>query len=147
MDSIHHIRVLKCKLDNIIQNRFDPQILGKISTKNSFIILMETFLLKMLLFMFSSIPVSFFDCMAYVGYKFVLLVICVIVWILTMTIGKYPLYISIGIVSLLSTLFLQKCLKMKTSGDNKFQKLILLLAAPLEVITNLIVLLDIYLYS
>ena len=96
--------------------------------------------------MFSNAPISFFDCFSYVGYKFVLLVVSLLVWIVTMNMGKLPIYICIGIISLLSMSYLRKCLKIRSSSENKYLPLLLLLTAPLEVVTILLVLLDIYLY-
>ena len=125
---------------------FDPKILGKIASKNFFIAVLECSALKILLFMFSNMNLPFLDCFAYIGYKFVLLVFCLITWLFTMNIGKLPLYIVLGIISVLSMLYLQHCLKKRVTGQNKFQRVMVYVASCLEVVTISLILLDLYFY-
>lgn len=122
---------------------FDPQILGKIASKNFFIIFLEVCALKLVLFIFSKIQISFFECLCYIGYKIVLLVILVVVWITLK--NKVINYVAIAIVCLWTVFFFRKCLKKKIESENN--KFIILVSSSFEVTTILLMLLDLYFYS
>lgn len=124
---------------------FQPEILGKVFSKDFFILLFEVCLLKLTMFIFSSIQIPFMDLLCYIGYKMVLIVFVVIFWIVFPV--KKILYVLISFISLLSMIFFTKCLKMRVAQDNNFQKIIIYLASTLEVVTILLLLLDLYIYT
>ena len=124
---------------------FQPEILGKVFSKDFFILLFEVCLLKLTMFIFSSIQIPFMDLLCYFGYKMVLIVFVFIFWIVFPV--KKILYFLISFISLLSMIFFTKCLKMRVAQDNNFQKIIIYLASTLEVVTILLLLLDLYIYT
>ena len=128
-----------------IQNEkiFDPEILGKIASKNFFIIFLEVCAFKLLLFIFSKIQIPFFDCLCYIGYKIVLLVVSVLIWIILK--NRIINYICIVLVCLWTILFFRKCLKKKIEKDNN--KFIILVSSCFEITTILLMLLDLYFYA
>ncbi len=64
------------------QKIFEPEILGKIASKNSFILFIQVALLKLTMFIFSNIQIPFLDVLCFIGYKMVLIVLVVIILIL-----------------------------------------------------------------
>ena len=127
------------------QKLFEPEILGKIASKNSFILFIQVALLKLTMFIFSNIQIPFLDVLCFIGYKMVLIVLVVIIWILFPIVGF--IYFLITLISILSMIFFTKCLKMRISQESSSQKILVYLASTLEVVTILLILLDLYIYS
>ena len=127
------------------QKIFEPEILGKIASKNSFILFIHVALLKLTMFIFSNIQIPFLDVLCFIGYKMVLIVLVVIIWILFPNVSF--IYFLITLISILSMIFFTKCLKMRISQESSSQKILVYLASTLEVVTILLILLDLYIYS
>jgi hypothetical protein len=127
------------------QKIFEPEILGKIASKNAFILFFQVALLKLTMFIFSNIQIPFLDVLCFIGYKMVLIVLVVIIWILFPIVGF--IYFLITLISILSMIFFTKCLKMRISQDSNSQKILVYLASTLEIVTILLILLDLYIYS
>ena len=127
------------------QKIFEPEILGKIASKNSFILFIQVALLKLTMFIFSNIQIPFLDVLCFIGYKMVLIVLVVIIWILFPNVSF--IYFLITLISILSMIFFTKCLKMRISQESSSQKILVYLASTLEVVTILLILLDLYIYS
>lgn len=86
----------------------------------------------------------FLDSVAYVGYKFVLLVLFVIIW--TVIPHRALTFSIIAIISIWSMCFLYKNLKTRFNIENNLQKMAIYIAASLEVGTILLILVDLYFY-
>ncbi len=127
------------------QKIFEPEILGKIASKNSFILFIQVALLKLTMFIFSNIQIPFLDVLCFIGYKMVLIVLVVIIWILFPIVSV--VYFLITLISILSMIFFTKSLKMRISQESSSQKILVYLASTLEVVTILLILLDLYIYS
>ena len=127
------------------QKIFEPEILGKIASKNAFILFFQVALLKLTMFIFSNIQIPFLDVLCFIGYKMVLIVLVVIIWILFPNVSF--IYFLITLISILSMIFFTKCLKMRISQESSSQKILVYLASTLEVVTILLILLDLYIYS
>ena len=127
------------------QKIFEPEILGKIASKNSFILFIQVALLKLTMFIFSNIQIPFLDVLCFIGYKMVLIVLVVIIWILFPIVSV--VYFLITLISILSMIFFTKCLKMRISQESSSQKILVYLASTFEVVTILLILLDLYIYS
>lgn len=124
---------------------FDPQILGRIARKDIFFIMLQVFICKIILFIFSPTKISFLDCLSYVGYKFFLLVFAVLTWIF---LGNFKIisYFVLILICVLSVLFLNLIYKERLSQDGKMKKMILLIFSIVEVLSILLIILDIHLY-
>ena len=127
------------------QKIFEPEILGKIASKNSFILFIQVALSKLTMFIFSNIQIPFLDVLCFIGYKMVLIVLVVIIWILFPIVSV--VYFLITLISILSMIFFTKSLKMRISQESSSQKILVYLASTLEVVTILLILLDLYIYS
>ena len=127
------------------QKIFEPEILGKIASKNSFILFIQVALLKLTMFIFSNIQIPFLDVLCFIGYKMVLIVLVVIIWILFPIVSV--VYFLITLISILSMIFFTKSLKMRISQESSSQKILVYLASTLEIVTILLILLDLYIYS
>ena len=127
------------------QKIFEPEILGKIASKNAFILFFQVALLKLTMFIFSNIQIPFLDVLCFIGYKMVLIVLVVIIWILFPIVSV--VYFLITLISILSMIFFTKSLKMRISQESSSQKILVYLASTLEVVTILLILLDLYIYS
>ena len=104
------------------QKIFEPEILGKIASKNSFILFIQVALLKLTMFIFSNIQIPFLDVLCFIGYKMVLIVLVVIIWILFPIVSV--VYFLITLISILSMIFFTKSLKMRISQESSSQKIL-----------------------
>ena len=118
---------------------FKQQTLGKISTKDFSLYIINAVVLKLLMFVFLNHNLSFLDVFALVGYKFILLIIYVLLNCIFSS--KTVKYCILGVLSLLCVLFVKRCLDKKLTEEN-FKKTVILLALGLEVLTMFLILLD-----
>lgn len=130
---------------SLSEQLFDPQILGRIASKNFFLILLQVFVCKLLLFIFSSSKISFIDNMCYLGYKFIYMVFVALTWIF---LGNYKviIYIFLGIACIFSVLFLNLIYSKRLSEDGKMKGMIIPIFSAVEVVMILLIILDIHLY-
>lgn len=118
---------------------FKPQTLGKILSKDFSLYIINACLVKLLMFIFLNNPLSFTHICSLVGYKFVYMVVFVILNIFMAT--KTIKYIAFVIFSLLSALFMRKCLNKKLSNES-FKKTIIYSSLASDIFAMFLMLLD-----
>lgn len=118
---------------------FKPQTLGKVSTKDLSLYIINAAIIKLLMFVFLNKNLSFCEIFAIAGYKFILLILYVLFNVfLDSRIMKYSIF---GVLSLIGVYFVYRCLNKKLAEEN-FKKTIILLILGLEVLTMFFILLD-----
>lgn len=95
---------------------FNPQTLGKILSKDFSLYIVNAGIIKLLMFIFLNNPLSFTEIFSLVGYKFIYMIIYLI--IRSFIQAKTVKYIIFLIFALLSALFSKKCLDKKISNEN-----------------------------
>ena len=123
---------------------FDPELLGKITSKNFFLFIGNGLIIKLLLFIFTKSTLSFIECFAYSGYKFIFLVMFGI--LSNFTINNLAIYVIFGVACVFDCLFVRKCFSRRLV-DDVFKEIMILLTIGLELVMMIFVGLDLYLYS
>ena len=118
---------------------FQQQTLGKVSTKDFSLYIINAAVLKLIMFILLNKNLSFLDIFALVGYKFIVLIIYVLLSCFFNS--KMIKYSILGVLSLLCVLFVKRCLDKKLAEEN-FKKTVILLALGLEILTMFLILLD-----
>lgn len=118
---------------------FNPQTLGKILSKDFSLYIINAAIIKLLMFIFLSNPISFTGIFSLTGYKFIYMIIYAVfrIFIKTKTI-KYVVFI---IFAILSALFTKKCLDKKLSNEN-FKKTIIISSLAIDFCTMFLILLE-----
>ena len=118
---------------------FNPQTLGKILSKDFSLYIINAAIIKLLMFIFLSDPISFTGIFSLTGYKFIYMIIYAVfrIFIKTKTI-KYVVFI---IFAFLSALFTKKCLDKKLSNEN-FKKTIIISSLAIDYCTMFLILLE-----
>ena len=119
---------------------FNPQTLGKISSKDFSLYIMNAMAIKLLMFIFLKNSLSFMDICSLVGYKFIHMIIFKILsnFIESKTIN----YIIFFILAAQISFFLKKCLDKRLSNEG-FKNIIIYLTMALDFCTmSLIILFD-----
>lgn len=148
---------------------FNPEIFGRVSTKDFAILVLYTLVLKtgkyklklrqhifsyikklfcnyfyLVFFVFCNISVPILDLLAYVSYKFVLLIINVLLWIIFK--NNYSVYYGSLIYSIfMSMYFMHTILVQRINRESEIkihQKLLIYIVSSLEILTILLIMLD-----
>jgi hypothetical protein len=121
-------------------DKFNPQALGKILSKDFSLYIINAMAIKLLMFIFLNKPLSFMDIFSLVGYKFVHMIIYKILSNFIET--KMIKYIIFFILVSLLTLFTKKCLDKRLSDEN-FKRIITYLTLAADFCTmSLIIFFD-----
>lgn len=118
---------------------FNPQTLSRILSKDLSLYIINAAIVKLLMFIFLNNPLGFTDICSLVGYKFVYMVIFVMLSVFMST--KTIRYIAFIILGLLSALFSRKSLNKKLS-DETFKHTIILACLAIDFCTMFLILLD-----
>ena len=119
---------------------FNPQTLGKISSKDFSLYIMNAMAIKLLMFIFLKNSLSFMDICSLVGYKFIHMIIFKI--LSNFIESKSINYIIFFILAAQITFFLKKCLDKRLSNEG-FKNIIIYLTMALDFCTmSLIILFD-----
>ena len=119
-------------------DKFNPQALGKILSKDFSLYIINAALVKLLMFIFLSHPLSFTEIFSLTGYKFIYMIIFAIFRVCTET--MYLKYIVFLLFSLLSVFFTRKCLDKKISNEG-FKNTIIYATMAADVCTMFLILL------
>ena len=95
---------------------FNPQTLGKILSKDFSLYIVNAAIIKLLMFIFLSNPLSFTEIFSLVGYKFIYMIIYLI--FRSFIEAKTIKYIIFLLFAMLSALFSKKCLDKKLGNEN-----------------------------
>jgi hypothetical protein len=117
---------------------FNPHTLGKILSKDFSLYIINAALVKLLMFIFLSHPLSFTEIFSLTGYKFIYMIIFAIFRVCTET--MYLKYIVFLLFSLLSVFFTRKCLDKKISNEG-FKNTIIYATMAADVCTMFLILL------
>ena len=121
-------------------DKFNPQALGKILSKDFSLYIINAMAIKLLMFIFLNKPLSFMDIFSLVGYKFVHMIIYKILSNFIET--KMIKYIIFFILVSSLTLFTKKCLDKRLSDEN-FKRIITYLTLAADFCTmSLIIFFD-----
>ena len=118
---------------------FNPQTLGKILSKDFSLYIINAAIIKLLMFIFLSHPLSFTEIFSLVGYKFIYMIIYAI--FRSFIEAKTVKYIVFLIFALLSALFSRKCLEKKLTNEN-FKKTIIYSSLAADFCIMFLILLD-----
>ena len=119
---------------------FNPQTLGKISSKDFSLYIMNAMAIKLLMFIFLKNSLSFMDICSLVGYKFIHMIIFKI--LSNFIESKSINYIIFFILAAQISFFLKKCLDKRLSNEG-FKNIIIYLTMALDFCTmSLIILFD-----
>jgi hypothetical protein len=118
---------------------FNPQTLGKILSKDFSLYIINAAIIKLLMFIFLSNPLSFTEIFSLVGYKFIYMILYAIFRIFIE--AKIVKYIVFLIFALLSGLFSRKCLEKKLANEN-FKKTIVYSSLAADFCIMFLILLD-----
>ena len=118
---------------------FNPQTLGKILSKDFSLYIINAAIIKLLMFIFLSNPLSFTEIFSLVGYKFIYMIIYAI--FRSFIEAKTVKYIVFLIFALLSALFSRKCLDKKLANEN-FKKTIVYSSLAADFCIMFLILLD-----
>lgn len=132
---------------------FNPDVLGIKATKNFTILFLYTLILKfgkllilicVVFYVFCNVNVPLLDLLSYVSYKFVLLIVNVLVWMFFK--NNYIYYTFLLYSIFISMIFMHHILNYRIKKENDIrihQKLIIYIVSSLEVVTIFLILLDI----
>ena len=117
---------------------FNPQTLGKKLSKDFSLYIMNASITKFVMFIFLNKPLSFMEIFSLVGYKFVYMIIYVI--IKNFVVSSSLKYIILALFAALSALFSKKCLDKKLSNES-FKKTIILSSLIIDFLIMCLILL------
>jgi hypothetical protein len=132
--------------------KFNPEIFGGVSTKDFAILVLYTLVLKsgkpiskyIVFFIFCNVSVPLLDLLCYVSYKFVLLVINVLLWIIFKQ-NYYVYYGALAYTIFMSMYFMHTVLVQRINRESEIkihQKMIIYIVSTLEILTIFLIMLD-----
>ncbi|KAI5180125.1 protein transport protein YIF1 [Nematocida sp. AWRm80] len=95
MGLVTYILLLACELE--LENKFRPETLGKLTTRNTMLGLLELLCLKGLSFFFDARELGVIDIIAFIGYKYIVAIILKVLHIFLPLILKRLIYLFLMI--------------------------------------------------